>query len=58
MTPTQDKDQAAKAPKDDAKSEAARDDTPPRDPSQAIPEVALPRYLSTAEAGAYSNPQL
>lgn len=29
----------------------------PRDPSQAIPEVALPRYLDTNEAGQASNPQ-
>lgn len=60
MTPTQDKDQAAKADPSKAKSEAASSDTPPRDPTQAIPEIALKRYLTTGPDGAagYSNPQL
>jgi hypothetical protein len=30
----------------------------PRDPSMAIPEIALPRYLSSEGASKHSNPQL
>lgn len=65
MSPEQKAAQAdtkAEEKADTRKSKSGDEDaptrTPPRDPSQAIPDIALQRYLSPRAAHEASNPQL